>query len=523
VLITFEINREKVVIDEYLEEIHRTINIREQEEKISLEKNVRFNTEILSSIAARFLYDFDIEELNRSLPPYMRYPEILAIQVWNEDGEPVAAVWKAPNITTGDELPDDLKPDEQLSIQVDSVLNDEKVGRFQVYYTDSTLREKIKSVKEAAVIQEENFRKDSRSRLIRAIVGQAIGVFFILLTLMICLIFSLRALILKPLLKTSKVARQLSDFDLTVSMKANTQDEIGRLFLAINEMVRSFKKVVSLVQHSGQRVFSSASELSVSAKLQEATMANQVESADNAVKSIEDISNVAAELVQTMRQVSSMSQETTEYANRGQSDLFRMEEAMRSMENASISISEKLEVINEKAETITTVVTTINKVSEQTNLLSLNASIEAEKAGEYGRGFSVVAREIRRLADQTAVSTLNIERMVQEMQLAVSSGIMEMDKFVTEVQRSSEDVGKISMQLTLIIDQVQALSPNFENVNVAMGNQSENAQKITNVMENLSEEMLRTKDSLHETYAAIEQLNEAARDLQDEVSQFKVN
>ena len=82
----------------------------------------------------------------------------------------------------------------------------------------------------------------------------------------------------------------------------------------------------------------------------------------------------------------------------------------------------KLEVLNEKASNINQVVTTITKVADQTNLLSLNAAIEAEKAGEHGRGFAVVATEIRRLADQTAIASYDIEQLVKEMQSAVSAG-----------------------------------------------------------------------------------------------------
>ena len=152
----------------------------------------------------------------------------------------------------------------------------------------------------------------------------------------------------------------------------------------------------------------------------------------------------------------------------------------------------------------------------------MNAAIEAEKAGEYGRGFTVVAREIRRLADQTAVATLDIEQMVKEMQSAVSAGVMEMDKFIAEVRHNVDDVEKIRMQLALIIEQVQALSPRFEEVNVAMGHQSDHARQIDEAMVNLSEEMRQTRDSLHETYGAIEQLNEAARNLQEEVSRFQI-
>jgi methyl-accepting chemotaxis protein WspA len=218
-----------------------------------------------------------------------------------------------------------------------------------------------------------------------------------------------------------------------------------------------------------------------------------------------------------------ISQETTQFANQSQIDLSDMETAMRHMENASKAISSRLEAINEKAENITTVVTTITKVADQTNLLSLNAAIEAEKAGEYGRGFTVVAREIRRLADQTAVATLDIERMVSEMQMAVSAGVMEMDKFIAEVRHSAENVEHVSLQLTSIIQQVQTLSPRFEDVNTAMGRQSDHAQDINSAMLRLSDEMQRTKESLHETYSAIAQLNDAARGLQQQVSQFQLN
>nr|WP_304949706.1 methyl-accepting chemotaxis protein [Verrucomicrobium spinosum] len=112
-------------------------------------------------------------------------------------------------------------------------------------------------------------------------------------------------------------------------------------------------------------------------------------------------------------------------------------------------------------------VTTITKVADQTNLLSLNAAIEAEKAGEYGRGFAVVATEIRRLADQTAVATSDIEQMVKEMQSAVSAGVMGMDRFSEEVRRGAEVVDQVGTQLTEIIEKVQTLTPSFETVNEA--------------------------------------------------------
>ncbi|QTA83951.1 Methyl-accepting chemotaxis protein signailing-domain-containing protein [Desulfonema limicola] len=339
--------------------------------------------------------------------------------------------------------------------------------------------------------------------------------------------------IIDPINKAVSFADTISKGDLTAKIKlersdimsrffTGRNDEVGILVLKLSHMAKNLNSLIGQVQQSVIQANSSSTQLATTARQQQSIMENQVESTNYVIRSVSEISNVSAELVTTMQQVASISGETAKFASTGQTDLARMEEAIKLMEGASKSISGKLETINEKAANITSVVTTITKVADQTNLLSLNAAIEAEKAGEYGRGFAVVAREIRRLADQTAVATLDIEQMVKEMQTAVSAGVMEMEAFIKEVQRSAEDVGSISTQLTRIIEQVQTLSPSFESVNESMKFQSEKAHKINNAMVNLGSEMQQTAESLKESFDAIEQLNEVARGLQSEVSRFTV-
>jgi methyl-accepting chemotaxis protein WspA len=200
-----------------------------------------------------------------------------------------------------------------------------------------------------------------------------------------------------------------------------------------------------------------------------------------------------------------------------------MEGIMRQITEASSSINERLAVLSERAGNINTVVTTITKVADQTNLLSLNAAIEAEKAGEYGRGFSVVATEIRRLADQTAVATGDIEHIVKEIQSAVTAGVMGMDKFSEEVRRGVDAARQVGDQLTEIIHQVQTLTPNFDAVNRGMQSQAEGARNISDALSQLSGASQQTVEALAQSNQAIEQLNDASRALQTGVSRFTLH
>ncbi|MEH2108621.1 methyl-accepting chemotaxis protein [Nostoc sp.] len=321
-----------------------------------------------------------------------------------------------------------------------------------------------------------------------------------------------------------RVAEQISTGNLTTKVTAdsNSKDEMNRLLTAFQSMTQNLNTLIRQVQHSGIQVTTSATQIAASGKQLEGTLTEQVASTNEVAAATKEISATSRELVSAMEQVAAISQITTTAANDSQKDIVRMETTMRQLAEATNAIASRLGVISEKANSINTIVVTITKVADQTNLLSLNAAIEAEKAGEYGLGFAVVAREIRRLADQTAVATLDIEQMVKQMQSSVSTGVMEMDKFAAEVGRSIEDVGSISTQVGQIIQQVQDLNPRFEFVNQGMETQSVGAQQISEAMVQLSSTSVQSTDSLREINHAIAQLNQVAQGLRQEIARFQV-
>jgi methyl-accepting chemotaxis protein len=311
------------------------------------------------------------------------------------------------------------------------------------------------------------------------------------------------------------------DANLTRRVTAAGSLELVNMATSFNSLMGKLLELIKQIQQSGTQVTSSSNEIAASTKQLEAAVTEQAASTNEVVATTKEISATSQTLVQTMGDVSKMASDTAGMANSAQGDLDGMEGTMRQLATSTASISTKLAAISEKANNINKIVITITKVADQTNLLSLNASIEAEKAGEHGLGFAVVAREIRRLADQTAVATLDIERMVKEMQSAVSVGVMEMDKFTRDVGRGVDDVNQIGTQLNKMMEHVQNLSPRFETVTEGMQAQSQGAQQITTAMVQLSDAARQTMESLRQTNSAIMDLNTAAHGLHDEVTRFR--
>lgn len=316
--------------------------------------------------------------------------------------------------------------------------------------------------------------------------------------------------------------KALESGDLSVKLDLHRRDEFNAIELGFNSMVAELKNLVGNAQRSAVQMTTSVTEIAATSRQQQATATETAATTTEIGATSREIAATSRDLVRTMGEVSDTAEQTSILAGTGQLGLARMEEIMHQVMGAADVVNGKLSILNEKAGNITQVVTTIVKVADQTNLLSLNAAIEAEKAGEYGKGFAVVAVEVRRLADQTAVATYDIEQMVREIQSAVSAGVMGMDKFSEEVRRGIGEMAQMGDQLSQIIQQVQALAPRIQMVNEGMQAQSTGAEQINQALVQLGEASSQTVDSLRQAGAAIDELNQVANNLRVGVSRFKV-
>jgi len=337
----------------------------------------------------------------------------------------------------------------------------------------------------------------------------------------ICGLLLMRA-ITAPMQRIVHALDKLSSGDLSVRMNLDRKDEFGAVETGFNEMMGELTSLVSQAQRSSVQVTTSVTEIAATSKQQQATATETAATTTEIGATSREIAATSRDLVRTMTEVTSAADQASNLAGSGQQGLARMEETMHQVMGAADLVNNKLAILNEKAGNINQVVVTIVKVADQTNLLSLNAAIEAEKAGEYGRGFAVVATEVRRLADQTAVATYDIEQMVREIQSAVSAGVMGMDKFSEEVRRGMFEVQQVGEQLSQIIHQVQALAPRVLMVNEGMQAQATGAEQINHALAQLGDASSQTVESLRQASFAIDELSQVATGLRGGVSRFKV-
>ncbi|WP_243358405.1 methyl-accepting chemotaxis protein [Fundidesulfovibrio terrae] len=301
---------------------------------------------------------------------------------------------------------------------------------------------------------------------------------------------------------------------------SRSRSETSQLYSAVAVMIHGLEELLGAVNSTGGQLQASAGRIAATARQIEAAATQQAASTVEVGATSKQISATAGELADTMAEVLGVANRSSSLAEEGRESLARMGQAMDDLSGASREMTAKLTLIKEKTSGIGQLLSTIAKVAAQTNLLSLNAAIEAEKAGEFGPGFAVVAREIRRLADQTAAAALDIERTIRDMQASVQSGSAAMEGFASLAGQASDTSRGVNAKLGRILEAGEELTPRFSSVTGGMRLQAEGADQISVVIAQLADSAGQTRDSLAEFRQAAEELTTTAAGLKELITRF---
>ena len=373
------------------------------------------------------------------------------------------------------------------------------------------------------------------------------------IVLIVVLLFSyvIAKIIAGPITRITAATKKLAQGDLTgVPIEVNTRDELNVLATAFNDMQNNWRNVVHNITNSSNEVAAAADELIASAD-ETARSSNHITEAIQNVavgarstedqieenkRALEEVTIGVTRVATSTSAVSEISEQTRSISNKGRQSI---EQVMAQMDQISSSTNDTAEIIstlNERSNEIVSIVKAITDISEQTNLLALNAAIEAARAGEHGKGFAVVADEVRKLAEQSHTSAELITELIHSIQADTQKAVTSMQKGAEDVSEGIQVVKVADEGFEAINDSVQTLAVEIEDITAVSEQMSASAQQLLASMEEISS-ISQTSASNSESVAAaseqqlaviqevnssIENLGTLAESLRNEVKQFKI-
>jgi|GEM_PF-1560230 len=323
-------------------------------------------------------------------------------------------------------------------------------------------------------------------------------------------------------LKNGDIKTAARHIEALEKLKADKESNLRALLAFTSKITRTFADLIGKLSHSSVTLSENSDKIAAGAAQMESIVTMQTSSILKVSKTSEAITISSEKLNLNARKSALKVEGVSDLAKGGGRNLEALKENSEKLAEAASAISSRLFIMSQKAQSISAIVTAMSAISEKTNLLALNASIEAKKSGDFGTGFESVASQIRKLSDKTAVSTMSIKNMVKKMQSSVESGVADMNNFALRVEQAYKIIGEAEEGLSKIIPQVILLGPKFEMLAKGVGQQAESARLISETMAQLSVSAIKTKDKISEFKIATDSLNETSAALKRQISNFNI-
>ncbi|AAR34750.1 methyl-accepting chemotaxis protein [Geobacter sulfurreducens] len=325
-----------------------------------------------------------------------------------------------------------------------------------------------------------------------------------------------------PLAEGVEVANRLAAGDLTVEVRAGGRDETGQLMAAMGNMVTSLRHLIAEAISISHGIASASNQLHATSE-QIATGSEEVASQVGAVATAsEEMSSTSRDIAQNCTLAAESSRETSVTASNGSAVVQETNSGMVVIAERVKQTAGTVDALGRRSEQIGEIIGTIEDIADQTNLLALNAAIEAARAGEQGRGFAVVADEVRALAERTTKATKEISGMIKAIQNETKAAVQAMEEGVGEVEKGSVTSHKSGQALAEILDRINDVTMQINQIATAAEEQTATTGEITSNIQQISDVVQQTARGAEEVSAAAAQLAQQAHQLQNVVGNFRI-
>ncbi|MBC8414016.1 MAG: methyl-accepting chemotaxis protein [Nitrospira sp.] len=316
--------------------------------------------------------------------------------------------------------------------------------------------------------------------------------------------------------------RKMANGDLTQKVSAKSHDEVGELAYTFNETSQKLNNMLHSVALHSENVASAASQLSTSAKNIADNSNEQSDKTTIAASSMDELNSSFLSVAQNTVNAATSAKDATTLATEGGSIVEQTTSRMNKIADTVKDSARKIEALGERSEQIGQIIQVINDIAGQTNLLALNAAIEAARAGEQGRGFAVVADEVRKLAERTTAATYEISEMIKGIQNDTESAVKTMQNGTKEVEVGVDLASKAADSLHQIVTSIQSVTDMIDNIATAAEEQSATGDEVAGNIESVTETTKMTAAAAKLSSEATQSLDNLAQELRHLVSGFKL-
>lgn len=337
---------------------------------------------------------------------------------------------------------------------------------------------------------------------------------------------ALALMLARPLSALERHARRIGRGEIDTEVDLGSTREIARLSAAINDMAIDLRDRLRLrdqVRDAAISIQSASTTIATTAGQQQGTVDAVRSSTTRIAAAIAEIAATGEALSKAVEEVGDAARASSELADTGRLDLAEMGTTMQALEEATVGIQEALGELANRAQGVHGIIGAIVRVVDQTNILAINAAIEAERAGEYGAGFRVVAREVANVADQTAEAALGIEKDIHRIDEAMTANRGKMAAFGEQVRDVVGRVGRIGDRFAKIIAEIASATDRFESVRRGIVQQAGGLRDIDDAMAGLAQTAEETSASLDQFRHAADRLRNASDDLSSEMGRLEAN